>query len=67
VSEGATPIVALALAFLDAPSGSPAELKMPCGACRQVMAEFADGEMVLLIDGAPESTLGEIFPRPFRM
>lgn len=67
VSEGATPIVALALAFLDGPPGSPAELKIPCGACRQVMAEFAGGDMILLLDGAAESSLAEIFPRPFRM
>lgn len=42
---------------------------MPCGACRQVIAEFAEPEMPIYVatpDGAYETvTVGELFPRPF--
>jgi len=43
---------------------------MPCGACRQVLAEFGDPEMPIYAatpDGAYETlALGELFPWPFR-
>jgi cytidine deaminase len=46
-----------------------ADGSMPCGACRQVLAEFADPEMPIYVatpDGAYETvTLGELFPHPF--
>lgn len=42
---------------------------MPCGACRQVLAEFGDPEMPVYVatsDGAYQTlTLGELFPHPF--
>lgn len=42
---------------------------MPCGACRQVLAEFGDPEMpvyVATLDGAYQTlALGELYPHPF--
>ncbi|HVB11088.1 MAG TPA: cytidine deaminase [Bacillota bacterium] len=42
----------------------------PCGACRQVLAEFGDDEMAVILegeDGRPEATtLGALLPRAFR-
>lgn len=46
---------------------------VPCGACRQFLAEFcSDDALVLLIDGDDgrvydESTLGTLLPRAFRL
>jgi purine nucleosidase len=37
----------------------------PCGACRQTLAEFCDGDLVVVCDGDPEAreyTLGELLP-----
>jgi len=67
ISAGAKKIVALAISFPDAPSGAPEEMKMPCGACRQVMAQFAEADLALLIDQAGELSLGDVLPRPFRL
>lgn len=64
ISEGARTIVAVAVAT-DAPT--PAA---PCGACRQVMAEFArDAEVVLgNMHGAVQvTTLAALLPLAFRL
>ena len=41
----------------------------PCGACRQVLSEFADGDLEIVVvgDGGArlEYTLAELLPRPF--
>jgi len=42
-------------------------MKMPCGACRQVLAQFAEADLALLIDQAGELSLGDVLPRPFRL
>ena len=42
---------------------------MPCGACRQTLAEFGGDEVVVLYPGetgAMETTLGELLPSAFR-
>jgi len=43
----------------------------PCGACRQVLAEFGDDEMPVLLAGptgaAEQETLGALLPRAFRL
>ena len=43
---------------------------MPCGACRQTLAEFGEDGMVVLYPGeggvAMETTLGELLPWAFR-
>lgn len=58
-------IQAVAVANLnDAPS-------MPCGACRQTLAEFASADTVVFYPGnggaAEQTTLGELIPNAFRM
>lgn len=43
---------------------------MPCGACRQTLAEFGDDDTLILYPGegysAEETTLGELLPHAFR-
>jgi cytidine deaminase len=44
----------------------PRELS-PCGACRQVMAEFMDDDALVIVDGSRTYTLGELLPDAFRL
>lgn len=42
----------------------------PCGACRQVLHEFAAPALPVLVDGpggTTETTLGELLPRAFKL
>ena len=66
VSEGATRFTALAVA------GGEGEVAMPCGACRQVLAEFLPPEAPLrcvTLDGAVvrDFTVGALLPGTFRL
>ena len=66
VSEGATRFTALAVA------GGEGEVAMPCGACRQVLAEFLPPEApvrCVTLDGAVvrDFTVGALLPGTFRL
>lgn len=64
---GLTRLTAIAIAFPDlAPEAEPSR-NAPCGACRQVMAEFADDDLVIVTEGVPDTTLGALLPRAFRL
>ena len=39
--------------------------RMPCGACRQVIAEFMSPESIILVDGGCAWTLKDLLPAPF--
>lgn len=67
VLAGAGRIEAVAVACVDAPADSdPAQL-MPCGACRQVLAEFADPDTPVVVDRAGTFPLGTLLPLAFRL
>jgi cytidine deaminase len=55
----------IAIALPDSPPGSPPTAFMPCGACRQFLAEFVGADFPVLIDGVGEFRFDEIFPFPF--
>jgi len=55
----------IAIALPDSPPGSPVTAYMPCGACRQVLAEFVGPDFPVLIDGIGEFRFAELFPNPF--
>lgn len=55
----------LAIALPDSPPGSPPAAFMPCGACRQVLAEFVGPDFPVLIDQVGEFSFAELFPNPF--
>jgi cytidine deaminase len=67
VLAGAGRIEAVAVACVDAPEGSDPTGLMPCGACRQVLAEFADPETPVVVDRAGTFTLAELLPMAFRL
>jgi cytidine deaminase len=67
IADGARAIDALAVACVDvAPGADPAGL-MPCGACRQVMAEFAGPDLPVQVDGAGTYRLEQLLPNGFRL
>jgi cytidine deaminase len=67
ISAGARQIDGLAVTCPDALDASPMNMKMPCGACRQVMAEFAKPDLVVIVDRVGEFTLSQILPSPFKL
>ena len=67
VLAGAGPIEAVAVACVDAPEGPDPALLMPCGACRQVLAEFAAPETPVIVDRVGTFRLDELLPRAFRL
>lgn len=58
-----------AIAVVGGPVGKPAEkLFTPCGVCRQVLSEFCNPDMKVIISSANETlttTLGELMPYGF--
>jgi cytidine deaminase len=67
ILAGETNIEAVAVSCVDAPEGSDTTQLMPCGACRQVLAEFAGPDTPVLVDRAGRFTLNELLPFAFRL
>ena len=40
---------------------------MPCGPCRQVMAEFMDMDAPVILDNIGTFSLYELLPHPFKL
>lgn len=55
----------IAISLPDSPPDAPPTAFMPCGACRQFLAEFVGPDFAVLIDGVGEFRFDEIFPYPF--
>jgi cytidine deaminase len=66
ISSGCRRIDAIAIAC---PAGADrlVSMRVPCGACRQVMAQFANGDLPVIVDGLGEIPLAELMPKPFRL
>ncbi len=67
IADGAREIEELAVACIDAPDGADSSGLMPCGACRQVMAEFAGPALPVHVDRAGSFTLDQLLPNAFRL
>lgn len=65
VAAGHRAFTRIAVALPDLPPGSPPTAFMPCGACRQVLAEFVGPDFPVAIDGLGEYRFAELFPNPF--
>ena len=61
---------AVAVACVDTPddlAASHPEMLMPCGACRQLLAEFAGPDTIILVDRAGQYRLKDLLPHAFRL
>jgi cytidine deaminase len=67
ILAGATRFEAIAVACVDAPEGADPTSLMPCGACRQVLAEFAGPDTPVAVDRVGVFRLEDLMPRPFRL
>jgi cytidine deaminase len=65
-ASGSVVLKRLAVTCLDAPAG-PLALRMPCGACRQVMAELLEPDAEIFVDGVGAMKLEELLPNAFRL
>ncbi len=65
VSAGAEQIVAIAVACIDAEVGDDKRPLLPCGACRQWLAELAPGAEIIIAGLDRRFRLGELLPFPF--
>ncbi|MBV8199795.1 MAG: cytidine deaminase, partial [Acidobacteria bacterium] len=59
IAAGRRSIAALALACPEAVDPAP-QLRMPCGACRQVMAEFSEPGFRVFVDGVGDFSLDQL-------
>ena len=64
VVAGHRRIERLAISCRDA-TGTTVTGIVPCGACLQVIAEFATGDVEIAIDGGGTFRLADFLPRPF--
>lgn len=64
VSAGRTQLLAIALSATNK-HGEPLLSFTPCGACRQVIAEFGRPDTEIIVDGVGAFTLAELLPRAF--
>ena len=67
ILAGEPSLDAIAVACVDAPVGADPALLMPCGACRQVLAEFAGPDLPVLVAGVGTFRLGDLLPHAFRL
>ena len=67
VAAGHRRIERLAVSCPDAAPDFGDEGRMPCGACRQVMAELLAPDAVVLVDGVGTFALTDLLQRAFRL
>jgi cytidine deaminase len=66
VAAGHRDLVALSVSCPDGDLSRP-ETLMPCGACRQVLAELLVPGALILVDGLGTFALDDLLPSPFRL
>jgi cytidine deaminase len=67
VAAGAGPVTELAVVCADEARLREPENRMPCGACRQVIAELMPPEGRVHVGGVGTFTVAELLPAPFRL
>jgi len=67
VSSGRRCLEAIAVSCIDVGADAPRGGRMPCGACRQVIAEFAEPSTPVHIDGVGTCTVADLLPQPFTL
>jgi cytidine deaminase len=67
VADGERVIVAMAVACVDAAKDSPLAQRMPCGACRQWMAELAPDAEIFILGENRSFRTSDLLPMPFSL
>ena len=67
VAAGQRRIERLAVSCSDAAPDLGDDGRMPCGACRQVMAELLAPDAEVLVDGVGGFSLADLLPRAFHL
>ncbi len=67
IAAGARTISRLAVSCRGAKESDPVSTRMPCGACRQVIAEFLPVDAEVVIDGVGVWRVTELLPNAFRL
>lgn len=67
VADGERDIVAMAIACVDAPAGSPPERRAPCGACRQWMRELAPEAEIFILGESRSFRIDDLLPLAFSL
>lgn len=67
LAAGRRHLDAIYVACLDATAATGPSGRMPCGACRQVFAEFCDPETPWHVEGVGDFTTAELLPLAFQL
>ena len=67
IAQGAKRFRRLSVSCIKAGANDPPGSRMPCGACRQVIAEFMPQDALVLIDGVGTMTVAELLPNAFQL
>jgi cytidine deaminase len=67
VAAGVGPVTEIAVVCADEARLAGPETRMPCGACRQVIAELMLPEGKVHVGGVGTFTVAELLPRPFQL
>jgi cytidine deaminase len=67
IAAGARHLLRLAICCRAAQETDAVASRMPCGACRQVIAEFMTGDAEILVDGAGVWRVEDLLPQAFRL
>jgi len=67
VAAGARRLARLAVSCVLVQDSDPVAMRMPCGACRQVIAEFMGADAEIIVDGVGVWRVEELMPQPFRL
>src|SRR4051812_14925230 len=65
IAAGARTIKRLAVSCIAAKEADPPATRMPCGACRQVIAEFMAADAEIIVDGAGVWRVTDLLPQAF--
>lgn len=67
IAAGARSLTRLAVSCIAAKNTDPPATRMPCGACRQVIAEFMAEDAEIIVDGAGVWSVADLMPEAFRL
>jgi len=67
IADGERNFVAIAIACVDAPTGSPLAQRMPCGACRQWIQELAPKAEIFILGENRSFRITDLLPVAFSL